>query len=38
MTWTHGYGLQLVAKDESFLHLNIPIIDSKSLFGALVKL
>ena len=36
--WTHGYGLQLVTKDESFLHLNIPIIEGKSLFGALVKL
>lgn len=36
--WTHGYGLQLVTQDESFLHLNIPIIEGKSLFGALVKL
>lgn len=36
-TWTHGYGIQLV-HDTDFLHLNIPIIESKSLFGALVKL
>jgi predicted phosphodiesterase len=36
-TWTHGYGIQL-AHDDDFLHLNIPIIEGKSLFGALVKL
>lgn len=36
--WTHGYGIQLVTQDESFLHLNIPIIEGRSLFGALVKL
>lgn len=36
--WTHGYGLQLVTDGGDFLHLNIPIIDGKSLFGALVKL
>lgn len=36
-TWTHGYGIQL-AHDNDFLHLNIPVIDGKSLFGALVKL
>jgi Calcineurin-like phosphoesterase len=36
--WTHGYGLQLVTANEDFLHLNIPIIDGRSLFGALVKL
>ncbi len=36
--WTHGYGLQLVTADGDFLHLNIPIIDGKSLFRALVKL
>ncbi len=35
--WTHGYGIQYVHGDD-FLHLNIPIIDGKSLFGALVKL
>lgn len=35
--WTHGYGIQLVHGDD-FLHLNIPIIENKSLFAALVKL
>lgn len=35
--WTHGYGIQLVHGDD-FLHLNIPIIENKSLFSALVKL
>lgn len=36
--WTHGYGLQLITQDGDFLHLNIPIIDGKSLFGNLVRL
>lgn len=36
--WTHGYGIQFVTSDGDFLHLNIPIIDDKSLFGALVTL
>lgn len=36
--WTHGYGIQLVTASGSFLHLNIPIIDGRSLFGALVNL
>lgn len=36
--WTHGYGLQLITDDGDFLHLNIPIIEGKSLFRALVKL
>lgn len=35
--WTHGYGIQLV-HGEDFLHLNIPIIEGKSLFSSLVKL
>ena len=35
--WTHGYGIQLVHGDD-FLHLNIPVIEGKSLFAALVKL
>lgn len=35
--WTHGYGIQLVHGDD-FLHLNIPIIDGKSLFAALVRI
>lgn len=36
--WTHGYGIQLVTADGDFLHLNIPIIEDRSLFGALVNL
>ena len=35
--WTHGYGIQLVHGDD-FLHLNIPIIDGKSLFSSLFRL
>lgn len=35
--WTHGYGVQFIHGDD-FLHLNVPIIEDKSLFGALVKL
>ena len=35
--WTHGYGIQLVTEEGDFLHLNIPIIDGKSLFSALAK-
>jgi predicted phosphodiesterase len=37
-SWTHGYGIQVQAKDGDFLHLNIPIIEGASLFGSLVKL
>jgi hypothetical protein len=36
--WTQGIAVQLIAKSGNFLHLNIPIIEGKSLFGALVKL
>lgn len=28
--WSHGYGLQLVRKDEDFMHINVPIINGKS--------
>lgn len=28
--WSHGYGLQLVNPDDTFLHINVPIIDGKS--------
>ena len=28
--WTHGYGLQLVHPDGTFLHINVPIINFKS--------
>lgn len=35
-SWSHGYGVQLVAKNEEFLHLNIPIWQGKSLMGDLI--
>lgn len=28
--WAHGYGVQLVQSDGSFLHINVPIIDGRS--------
>jgi len=31
--WSHGYGVQIVEKNGQFLHLNIPILDGKSLAG-----
>lgn len=36
--WSHGYAVQLVATSGAFLHLNIPIIEGESHFGALLKL
>ena len=33
--WGHGYGVQLVNPDGSFLHINVPIIDGKSYLIAL---
>lgn len=36
--WTHGYSVQLVAANGDFLHLNIPIIEGRSLFSSIVKL
>ncbi len=35
--WSHGYGLQLVNPDGSFLHINVPIIDGKSYLNPLFK-
>lgn len=35
--WTHGYGLQLVNPDGTFLHINVPIIDEKSYLSPLAK-
>lgn len=35
--WSHGYGLQLVSDDGSFLHINVPIIGGKSYLGPLFK-
>jgi predicted phosphodiesterase len=36
-TWTHGFGVQMVARSGQFLHLNIPIMDGKSLLGSLAS-
>lgn len=35
--WSHGYGLQLVSSDGSFLHINVPIIAGKSYLQPLIK-
>jgi UDP-2,3-diacylglucosamine pyrophosphatase LpxH len=35
--WSHGYGLQLVNPDGSFLHVNVPIIDGKSYLNILFR-
>jgi UDP-2,3-diacylglucosamine pyrophosphatase LpxH len=35
--WSHGYGLQLVNPDGTFLHINVPIIDGKSYLAPLFK-
>jgi predicted phosphodiesterase len=35
--WTNGYAIQLVQADGKFLHINIPIIDGKSLLGPLMN-
>jgi hypothetical protein len=35
-SWSHGYGVQLVAASGEFLHLNIPIVNGKSLMGNLI--
>ena len=34
--WTHGYGVQFVARSGKFFHLNVPIIDGKSFLMAVV--
>lgn len=36
--WTNGYAVQLATESGDFLHLNIPIIDGKSLFASLIHL
>jgi predicted phosphodiesterase len=36
-SWTHGYAVQIVARSGNFLHLNIPIVDGKSLLGSLAS-
>lgn len=35
--WSHGYGLQLVSPDGSFLHINVPIINGRSYLQPLIK-
>lgn len=35
--WSHGYGLQIVEQDGTFLHLSIPIVDGRSLLSHLLK-
>jgi len=36
-TWTHGFGVQMVARSGEFLHLNIPIIGGQSFLGSLAS-
>lgn len=36
-SWTHGFGVQVVARSGEFLHLNIPIIEGRSLLGTLAS-
>ena len=33
--WTHGFAVQTVAKSGDFLHVNVPIIEGRSLLGQL---
>jgi len=35
--WGHGYGLQVVQSSGRFLHINIPIVDGRSLLAPLAK-
>lgn len=35
--WSHGYGLQLVARSGAFLHVNVPIINGVSLLRPLLN-
>lgn len=35
--WSHGYGVQIVHEDGSFLHLNVPIIDGVSYMGTFLE-
>lgn len=36
-SWSHGYGVQFVAPSGNFLHLNVPILDGKSLLLDVAK-
>jgi hypothetical protein len=33
--WSHGYGLQFIAADGDFLHINVPICNGRSLLRPL---
>ena len=33
--WSHGYAVQFVAKSGEFLHINVPILDGRSLVGSM---
>jgi len=35
--WSHGYAIQLVSEDQTFLHINVPIIDGRSYLAPLVE-
>jgi hypothetical protein len=37
-TWSHGYGLQVVEKDGSFCHINVPISRGRSMLRPLLKM
>jgi hypothetical protein len=34
--WSHGYGLQIVAGPHELLHINVPIVNGRSLLGPLL--
>ena len=35
--WSHGWGLQLIANNEDFMHINVPIYDGRSLLQNLTS-
>lgn len=35
--WAHGYGLQCVAGNGTFLHINVPIVNGVSMLGAMMQ-
>jgi predicted phosphodiesterase len=35
--WSHGYGLQMVRSNGDFLHINVPIVNGKSLLNPLIE-
>lgn len=34
--WSHGYAIDIIAEDESFQHIDVPIWDGKSLASAMI--